>query len=143
MVMNDTGRIIIADDEDLVLQTTAALLEAEGFECDCVPDAQGVHDLLGRGAYDLLITDWKMAGNANLELVQAIHDSGGGIPVIVVTGYPHLLEVVKQHNLTVFAHVVKPFEFDAFLEIVRDGVAHSRRQPPQANGHTPPAAPLT
>jgi two-component system, NtrC family, response regulator GlrR len=129
--MPDIGRILIADDEDTVRETTAALLEAEGFECDGVPDAQSAMQKMNGQSYDLLITDWKMAGNSNLELVRSLQDSRLGIPIILITGYPQLAEVVRRQHLTVFAQVVKPFEFDDLLRIVREAVHLQRSRGPE------------
>lgn len=38
--MSITGRILIADDEESFLRTTADLLRREGYECICVSNAK-------------------------------------------------------------------------------------------------------
>jgi len=49
------GRILIADDEESVLLSTADLLRIEGYECACASDAKTAVDMLRRKKFDLLI----------------------------------------------------------------------------------------
>ena len=44
--MSDLGKILIADDEETFLRSTADLLRREGYECDCVPDGITASGLL-------------------------------------------------------------------------------------------------
>jgi len=65
--MSDMARILIADDEETFLQSMGALLRREGYACDCVRDAREAATALEQAAYDLLITDIYMPGNAELD----------------------------------------------------------------------------
>jgi len=66
--MAGTGRVLVADDEETFLFSTADLLRREGFECDCVRNAADASLLLGEKEYDVLIADIRMPGNSKLEL---------------------------------------------------------------------------
>ena len=124
--MSDTGRILIADDEETVLRTTAVLLGEEGFDCDKAHNAVEALELLGKNSYDLLIADWKMPGNTKLEMLSELRSTGHDLPVIVVTGYPQFSAAAQNAEIGVFAEVVKPFDFDDFLSVVRKGVAEGQ-----------------
>ena len=128
--MGESGHILVADDEETVLRTTAALLGEEGYECDIARDACEVRDLLDKGDYDLLIADWKMPGNVNLEIVHAVEAAGRRVPVIVITGYPQLGQAVRAQGLTVFEEILKPYEFEDLLDAVRRGVEAGRAARP-------------
>src|SRR5207247_3781437 len=86
--MSDMARILIADDEETFLQSMGALLRREGYACDCVRDAREATAALEKVAYDLLITDIYMTGNADLEFLHDMQSRGAIIPAFVVTGYP-------------------------------------------------------
>jgi DNA-binding NtrC family response regulator len=124
--MTESGHILVADDEDTVLRTTAALLAEEGFVCDMARDANEVRECLKTGNYDLLITDWKMPGNIDLELVRTLRNSKQEIPIIIITGYPQLSQAIQAQGLSIFAEVLKPFEFEDLLEVVQQGVEAGR-----------------
>ena len=120
--MADLGRILIADDEEIFLNSTADLLRKEGFECDCAPDAASAAKLLRTGDHDLLIADIKMPGNVELEFIKDMPQIAQGLPVILVTGYPTLDTAIQSLELQVVAYMVKPFDFDQLLTHVHTSV---------------------
>ncbi|MFN0150529.1 MAG: response regulator [bacterium] len=121
-----TARILFADDEDLFLNSTADLLERAGFECVRVRDGESAAEMLRRESFDLLITDIRMPGNFNLELVREVAKSTPPIPVIIVTGFPRLETAIDSIQLPVVAYVTKPFEFSTLLNEVRQSVMQAR-----------------
>lgn len=124
--MADLGRVLIADDEETFLYSTAELVRQHGYHCDCAVDAETAADMLKAGEYDTLVADIKMPGNPNLELVQSVPTLAKGLPVILVTAYPSLRSAVQSIQLPVVAYMVKPIEIDDLLGKIRSGVQRSR-----------------
>lgn len=120
--MSETGKILIADDEETFLFSIADLLRRESFECTCVKDAQAAVKILRDNPHDLLIADIKMPGNTELELIQSLPESAKGMPVILVTGYPSLRSAIESVNLPVVSYIVKPVDFDQLLTAVRKSI---------------------
>lgn len=120
------GRILIADDEETFLLSTADLLRREGYECDCVPDARAAVEMLGKGEYDLLVADIRMPGNPELELIQAVPQIAEGLSVILVTGHPSLGTAIQSIELPVVAYLIKPLDFDQFLTHAKFAVQSSQ-----------------
>lgn len=123
--MVQLGRILIADDEEIFLQSTADLLRREGYECDCVQNATEAAEKISNNEYDLLIADIKMPGNKELELIKNIANSAEFMPVILVTGYPMLNSAIQSVKLRVEAYLVKPFDFEDLLGHVHVAVDRS------------------
>lgn len=123
---NELGSILFVDDEETFLLATAELLRDEGYHCDCARDATEALTQLRRGRYDLLITDIKMPGNPNLELIREVQQVAATLPVIVVTGYPSLDSAIDSVHLPVVAYLVKPLEFPQFLGTVGRWVEQSK-----------------
>jgi DNA-binding NarL/FixJ family response regulator len=119
------GHILLADDEAIFLQTTAALLRREGYRCTCARDAATVIKLLQKETYDLLIADIKMPGNPQLELIQEWPRLAEGVPVILMTAYPSVESAVRAIQLPVVAYLVKPFEFGDLLVEVRKALTQA------------------
>lgn len=122
--MVNSGRILVADDDETFLQSTCDLLRREGYQCDCVPDAAKAAEKLAGGEYDLLIADIKMSGNAELELIRSMPNIAEGMPVILVTGYPSLQSAIQSIGLPVESYLIKPFDFAELLSHVRIAVGH-------------------
>ncbi len=124
--MVSLARILIADDEPVFLGTTADLLKLKGYECDCVSDAAEATAMLRKHRYDLLISDIKMPGNCQLELVAQIRELAEHTPVILVTGFPSIDTAVTAVKLPVADYLIKPVDFDELLARVRECVTRSQ-----------------
>ncbi|MFZ5624656.1 MAG: response regulator [Gemmatimonadota bacterium] len=124
--MTRRGRILMADDEPTFLSSTADLLRARGFEVDTVPDGPSALQAVMERPYDLLISDLEMPGNADLDLVRQIEAAKGGLPVIILTGFPSVRSAIACVELPVAAYLVKPVQFDELLERVTGAVARFR-----------------
>lgn len=120
------GRILIADDEPTFLASTAELLRREGYHVDTVENADQALQAITVAAYDLLITDLEMPGNADLDLVQQVAHVSGGLPIIIITGFPSVRSAVASIELPVAAYLVKPVHFPDLLKRVTSAVARFR-----------------
>ncbi len=120
------GRILVADDEETFLHSTADLLRREGYHCDTAVDASSAADMLRENEYDLLIADIKMPGNPELELVQDMPSIANGMPVILVTGYPSLDSAIQSIQLPVAAYMVKPIDLAELLTQIQVAVGRYR-----------------
>ena len=124
--MTSKGSILMADDEEVFLHATADLLRREGYHCETARDATEALGMIDRHPFDLLISDLEMPGNADLDLVRKIADRLGGLPIIILTGYPSVRSAVACIELPVAAYLTKPVDFPTLLEKVRAAVARFR-----------------
>jgi two-component system nitrate/nitrite response regulator NarL len=116
--MSSPARILLADDEETFRSSVAVLLRREGYLCDMASHGGEAVELLGQAQYDLLITDLRMPGNTDLELLKAATGSAL-LPVIVVTAYPSVPTAVEALRCSVVDYLVKPFDFEELLRAVR------------------------
>jgi DNA-binding response OmpR family regulator len=124
--MNKLGRILIADDDETFLKSTADLLRREGYECDISPDAETVRGMLKASTYELLIADIRMPGNSELELVKELQEISEGMPVILVTGNPSLDTATQSIQLPVTAYMAKPLDFAVLLMHIKNSISKYR-----------------
>ena len=117
--MTVPARLLLADDEETFRSSVAVLLRREGYQCDVASTADEAIDRLAATPYDLLITDLRMPGNMDLELLKAAAAGGGTLPVIVVTAYPSVPTAIEALRFAVVDYLVKPFDFDELLRAVR------------------------
>ena len=124
--MNSRGNILLADDEATFSSSTSDLLRREGFDCEAVSDGAGALERAATGAFDLLISDLEMPGNSDLELVRQIAKTHGGLPVIILTGFPSVRSAIACVELPVTAYLVKPVPFPDLLSRVETAIARFR-----------------
>ena len=130
--MNTSGRVLLADDEDLFRDTTADLLRKSGYTVDCASDAAEAARMLAAEHYDVLISDIKMPGNAELELVLKVNELARGLPIILVTGYPAIETAVRAVEHAVVAYLIKPVHMDELLGSRQGGGC---QESPVPDGH--------
>ena len=116
--MANQGKILLADDEQTFLHSTADLLRDQGYDCECAIDAKEADALLRQTDYDLLISDIKMPGNGQLEFLNALHGEQLGLPVIVITGYPSVETAVHSFRLSAVDYLQKPVNIDELLGLI-------------------------
>ena len=124
--MNSRGRILVADDEDTFLQTTADLLRREGYTVGTAADAPAALAAVREGSYDLVISDLEMPGNDDLRLVRDLAVEAGGLPVIILTGFPSTESAIASIELPVAAYLRKPVNWEDLLARVESAIGRFR-----------------
>jgi len=126
--MESAGHLLVADDEEIFLLTTADLLRQEGFTVDCARNGTEARALLASRPYDVLVSDIRMPGNAGLELLKDIPEPSRGLPVILVTGFPSMATALEALGSSVLGYLLKPLDFKELLPLVQRGVGQRRLQ---------------
>ncbi|HEY7600982.1 MAG TPA: ATP-binding protein [Methylomirabilota bacterium] len=112
------ARLLLVEDEQPVRETLVRGLARGGY---AVRDAGDVGDavaLLGREAFDLVITDLVLPGGSGLEVARTSKRAHPGVPVILVTGWPGRVdrETLDSHGID--AVVEKPVGLDTLRATV-------------------------
>ena len=120
------GSILIADDEETFRESTSRLLRREGFDCQCVKDADEAVESLRRGRFDALVSDIRMPRNQDLRIVREARELDSHLFIIVVTGYPSTETAIRGIDMAVGAYLTKPLDIDDLLVHVRTAVERSQ-----------------
>jgi PAS domain S-box-containing protein len=84
-------KILVVDDDRLVLANTGAVLEDLGHEVSLASSGSDALALLDKGLEpDLIVTDQLMPGMTGLQLIAKIHRKWPGLPCLVVSGFAEL-----------------------------------------------------
>ena len=119
---NTAGRILVADDDPLSLETTERMLTRMGCQCHCVADGHAALEALAGESFDLLISDICMPGNPELQMVRKVPELAPGMPVILMTGSPTAETAIDSLQLPVLAYLVKPFKAAELEPLVKRAV---------------------
>jgi CheY-like chemotaxis protein len=111
-------RILVIDDEEVVLGSVKKALRKDELDVDTTLDAVAALEMLAGGDYDLVITDLMMPEIDGLELLSRLRDLELDIPAIMITGYPTIKTAMKAKRLGAFEYVTKPFARQELRSVV-------------------------
>jgi signal transduction histidine kinase len=119
-----TERILLVDDEALIAQMQAGLLESLGYKVTLETDPQRALHLFTANpeAYDLVFTDMTMPKMNGAVLTQNIMEIRPDIAVVLCTGFSELVNEAKARSLGVKAFAMKPLVRKSLAEIVRNAL---------------------
>ena len=103
-------RILVAEDDPTIRDLSVRALVHSGFDVDSEPDGARAWLALDARHYDLLVTDNLMPHFSGLELIERIHHTRMGLPVIMVSGDIPEREFLDRAWLRPAAVLRKPFE---------------------------------
>src|SRR5688572_3864250 len=112
---NDKGRVLIIDDQRNMRATLAMLLRGNGYEVEAAANGREGKELGAAGAYDLLLTDLRMAELYVSEVLSAIKRAQPLTEVIVMTAYGTIESAVEAMKLGAFDYIQKPFSEQELL----------------------------
>ena len=113
-------KILVAEDEPLMLMAIEAKLKNLGFEVVAVSDGQQALKVLETYQPDLLITDILMPYTSGLELIGIVKSKNTKLPIIVLSGLGEEEIVLEAFNLGADDFLTKPFKpIDLELRVKR------------------------
>lgn len=84
-------RVLLVDDDELILERLRALVDAAGFEVEAVRDAKAALDCLKHNFSPIVIMDRRMPGMDGLELCKAVRQQNW-------PGYVYILLLTAQDS---------------------------------------------
>jgi DNA-binding NtrC family response regulator len=126
-------RILIADDEEIVVRSCLRILSEDRFEMDVARNGLEAIEKIAENEYDILILDIMMPKMTGMEVLQRVKETHPDIDVIMITGLNQIDTAVEAMKLGAFDYLPKPFD-PVELELVVER-AIERRQLLQENVH--------
>ena len=130
----NTMKILVVDDEDIVLDSCQAVFELEGFEVMLVPSADKALKAMQYEDFSLLIVDVKMPKHDGIYLMKKIKEQWPDIPIIVMSGYSTTETIQEAFKVGAASFIAKPFEPDELVKTVRQIIEkeehHGKKESP-------------
>jgi two-component system response regulator HydG len=111
------ARILCVDDEPHIVTLKCAILERAGHVVTASTSAQDAMEKLQAGAYDAVVTDWRL-GDANGRAVVEAAKRHSSTPVVVVSGY--VAEAFQAAEPLADLYLEKPVNPEELVTIVNE-----------------------
>ncbi|MDQ7782496.1 MAG: response regulator [Desulfomonilaceae bacterium] len=113
-----SGKILVLDDEQIVLDSVTRILEEENYEVKTCRKGRDAVEMLKEGRFDILMTDLKMPGMDGLQAMEAMAEIDPDLSMIMFTAYSTVDSAVKAMKLGAVDYIRKPFTPDQLVELV-------------------------
>ncbi len=107
--MNDQEKILVVDDEEIVLRSVKKILTREGFQVDTAAEAGQGLEMAESNDYGLVIMDLMMPEMNGIELMHAMKEKGVQASFLMITGYPTIKTAIQALRLGAIDYIPKPF----------------------------------
>jgi DNA-binding NtrC family response regulator len=121
-------RVLIIDDEAAIRESLETLLQLEGFSVETAPDGEQGLALLDQRTYDLVLLDLALPGQNGIELLPQIHQRVPQLPVIMLTAFGTVNNVVDAIRAGAHNFVQKPWDNEKLLADIRTAIARSQAE---------------
>jgi DNA-binding NtrC family response regulator len=125
-------KVLIVDDDKIVLDSCKRVLESEHLKVTLVSNAQEAIEQLEKKYFDLMIMDVKMPEKDGVYILKKIRekwplDEWPELPVLVMSGYPtsDTIHELKKRGAREF--IPKPFTPDELLIAVQNVLKRSEK----------------
>jgi len=118
-------KILILDDEELIIKSLSRLLERNGYEVLIAKKGQDALVMAEEEAFDLIIADVRMPGMDGVESIRQIYQilnkkKVSNTPTIFITGYADEKSEKEARALNPIAYIYKPFDIPELVNKVKE-----------------------
>ncbi|MBP8626572.1 MAG: sigma-54-dependent Fis family transcriptional regulator [Syntrophorhabdaceae bacterium] len=113
------ANVLVIDDDYHMRVALKDSLSRVGYAVSTAEDGMKAIDEMGKGIFDLIITDVKMPHLNGIDLLKHIRREYPLLPVILVTAYGTIQDAVTVIKEGAFDYIQKPFSAEALYNTVR------------------------
>ncbi len=113
-------KILICEDEEQLCNIYSDFFSSRGYQVVCAKDGEEGLQLFQTEEPDIILLDMRMPkldGYGTLKQLRLIDNK---VPVIIITAYGYICQVIQMMNLGISGYVTKPVDYDKLLEKVNE-----------------------
>lgn len=123
------SKILVAEDESMILKVIEFRLRKEGFEVIAVSDGKEAMDALKAELPDLILTDIMMPFFSGLEIINYVRNTlHSNVPIIILSSAGYENTVVEAFKMGADDFITKPFNPNELSIRVRKNLERIKNQ---------------
>ena len=128
------AKVLLVDDDEIILSTMGAVLEAQGFEVVAISNVSDALRTIVSEPFDVLLSDLHMPGPGDgLTLVSAMHHVNPHALKLLQSAHPDVDTAAKTIASQVNGVFAKPTDMDGLMAIIRTSLEKSPELGPPEN----------
>jgi DNA-binding NtrC family response regulator len=122
--MSANGRILVADDEEIMRDVLSELLSSESYTVDLAENGLQALEKIRDNDYGVLLLDLMMPDLDGLQVLEELKKAENRPAAIVLTAFATIEKAVRATKLGAFDFITKPFKNDELLLAVKNAMEH-------------------
>jgi DNA-binding response OmpR family regulator len=114
-MLNSNYTILIADDEQEILDLLKKGLEEEAYQVKTTLNGQKALEVIEKHNIDLMLLDWMMPELTGLEVCKQVRSKGHKAPVLFLTAKDTVEDTIEGLKSGANDYIKKPFNFEELL----------------------------
>ena len=120
-------RLLLVEDDPVLVLAMSSSLEPEGFEVHPVGTVAAAREALRAGPFDVALLDMLLPDGDGFELLPAITAHAPGLPVIILSTHHDPAAVVRALRAGAIDYLAKPAPRSVLLAALGSALQHSQR----------------
>jgi two-component system response regulator PilR (NtrC family) len=120
------GRVLVVDDEPVVVEVLRGLLGKEGFEVDVATDAATGRERIESEDWDALLLDVMLPDADGMQVLGWVREHSPDLAVVMITAFGSVESAVAAMKSGAFHYLNKPFNNDEVRHLVARAVQTTR-----------------
>ena len=116
-------KILIVDDDTVVLSSCKRILESEGYEVSLTSSVKEALQMLEEKKFDIILVDVIMPGYDGMYLIGNVRENLPNLPILVMSGYPTPETISSGMRMGATHFIAKPFTPDELISAVQKAFA--------------------
>ena len=120
MAAAEGKRILLVDDDETIVTPFQLILQNEGYRVDTAVTGKEALGKTEETDYQMVILDVKLPDIQGTEVASKIRKQNDKIRMIVMTGFPTLINSIETIKLGIDEILLKPIKPDVLLQVVKE-----------------------
>jgi PAS domain S-box-containing protein len=122
---HDRTRVLIADDSDVIRQSTSAIVSRLGYCPVTASSGDEAISLLQSSSFDALLLDITMPGKNGIDVLHFLVENDHVLPVIMISGSGDIDQVVQCIRMGAYDYLTKPVDPHRLEVVLKNAFSES------------------
>ena len=113
-------RVLLIDDEEMLLEYMSKRLLKKGFTVKCTFSGEEAVEAAQQEHFDVAVVDLKMPGMDGVQTQKRLHEIQPFLQCIVLTGHGSIDSALESGQQDAFRYLLKPLEYDTLVTSINE-----------------------
>ena len=122
------AKVLVVDDEKVIVKGIRYSLEQDGFEVDCAYDGEEALEKIAQNEYDIILLDLMLPKKDGMEVCQTVRETSD-VPIIMLTARNDDMDKILGLEYGADDYITKPFNILEVKARIKTIIRRSQKKP--------------